>query len=104
MNDHNSDRMIDKYERKREIMDRLWAINEAIFTLGGSGDIKEAYEIIAEDEELLEYLDEIAKEKLRKEGDFPLDGDYQKRERVWKMLLDNGRLCDFIYDFRGNRL
>ncbi|MCX8159129.1 MAG: hypothetical protein N3D20_02455 [Candidatus Pacearchaeota archaeon] len=87
-----------------EILNELEGINEAIFGFGGSGNIKEACEIILENYKIVEYLDEIARRELEKQGEFPLEGKYQAIERVRGLLLENGRLCNFIYGIDGSRM
>ena len=85
-------------ETAREII----LLNEArLFEAYLSGrKIKSVYELIAEDNVLLNFIDEIAKERLRKEGEFFVpDTFYHRQERVKRILSDEKGLPSEIYNY-----
>jgi len=101
---NNSDKLTEERERRKydgrtrgEIIEDILSMDEVIFSLGGSGDISEAYNTIFNDSGMLTLFDEIAmereEERARKIGEaiyFVGDSTYHKIERV-KRMLDEGR-------------
>lgn len=90
-----------KYDRTaRMAAYELQLINEFYFGLSGSGKIEELYKDIIGDNGLMNFLDDIAIERLKAEGEisFPND-DYTKKERVWYMLENECRLPQKIYNY-----
>lgn len=89
--------LTDKFE---EAIEELHCINEAIFSMGGSGDIMEVYEIIKDDEYLLDLFDKVAKERERGEDCYfdCFNTAYHKMERVERMLKEEKRMPQEILE------
>jgi hypothetical protein len=89
-----------KYGRScDEVKEELRSINDCLFGfVGRTGDIMEAYQEIVEDFGMLVYLDDIAKERAAKKGEyfFP-EGEFFMKERV-KNLLYSQKTLSGMYD------
>jgi hypothetical protein len=85
---------------KRAVIKELMEIHDFVFSIGGSGDIMEAYEVIRGDVGLVTFLDDIAKARMPAEDKLFLPNtDYHRRERVEKMLVLDKNLPKEIFSY-----
>jgi len=90
---------------RREIIEDVLCMEEVIFSLGGSGDISEAYNTIFNDPGMLTLFDEIARGKderrERESGEityFVGDSTYHTIERVKRMLHEERRMPQELFE------
>jgi hypothetical protein len=83
-----------------EAIKELHEIHDFVFSIGGSGDIMDAYEVIGGDIGLVSFLDDVAKARMpADEKLFLPNTDYHRRERVEKMLLLDKNLPREIFSY-----
>ena len=100
------DELTEERERRRyggmtrgEVKRALRRINDLVFEICSSGDVREVYEEVKDDDGLLTYLDEIARTRIGLENrEFLSEGVYFMQERVREMLFKEGRMPQQIFD------
>ncbi|MBR9692256.1 hypothetical protein GOV06_05735 [Candidatus Woesearchaeota archaeon] len=97
------EREIARYGRtKEEAKDELLGLQEDVFAFSCIvGSVDELYNVIVDDIGLLTYLDDIAKEKVKKDCFFMPNTLYHKQERVKELLYDKGKL-PFEMEYKGS--
>ena len=88
-----------KYGRTREgAMEELQALDSCCCGLSESGTINDIYDVVKDDIGLLTFLDDIAKSRLRRNGEEHLPNTkYHSMQRVRDMLFGTGKLPQEIY-------